>query len=154
FQFITADPNLTFDVNQPAKYEDFLASMIIHWKPQNVKNGGFIVQHASARIQLCENATGALHNFGDPTDFWEAWEVDNKGNVYRGYRTPGAKPIYATDLFDLPIPRIRSRGVGVEIGNARYIDGLKINWALGGGGLASGGLPSTKTMPLGWTDAL
>jgi RHS repeat-associated protein len=164
------------------------ANMRIAWLPQGVVKGGFVIQHVKIIKDYTRPAgfferAGVLADrpglpvliacLGSPRkrvtetyELWEAWEVDSKGTVYKGYKANGLPPKNVLgpvhDSFRVTIRQntlfspwgifgADTEGTVQVVGYARYVEGYKVNWRPGGAKF-SGSLPSTNTRPEGWTD--
>jgi RHS repeat-associated protein len=147
---LAAAPSLKIDVLEKANMvEARTGQMKVKWQPQNVKKGGFVIQHLTVYREYCKKKDGKVIK-EQVASYWEAWEVDAKGVVYIGYiKDKNGK--HNADTFRWPIPDADSAGFLQEIGYARYVENYPVDWKAGGVE-AAGALPSTDTMPKGWTD--
>jgi hypothetical protein len=147
---LAAPASLKLDVIAKPSIDGRTGTSKIKWVPQNVDKGGFVIQHAITYLEY-KKAVGGNVIKEKIADFWEAWEVDAKGVVHIGYiKDNNGK--HNADTFDRDIPDAKSSGFMEVIGYARYTEKFTPDWAAGGVP-DSGALPSTKKMPMGWTDA-
>ena len=153
---IRGPANLDLQVTEKAEtyydtvFETNMAKMKIDWLPQNVKAGGFVIQHVSRKVEYTKVAGGPMVDYSPKQDIWEAWQVDANGKVYPGYKVAGERPD-PSDLFRWPIPSGKTAGSITLSGFARYTEGFNVTWSPLPG-QATGRLPATNDQPDGWSD--
>ncbi len=143
------------DIIDPAKERKVGCGAVdfkIGWSvsSEDVGKGGWLIQHvviASNVKDLDGNpAKGAVN-----TEYWEAWQVDDKGKIYGGYIKNGGDN---TDLFTT---KSYGEGTGGTItikGYAKYIQGYNLTSPPWGPYPFAGTLPARygNDKPDGWTD--
>jgi Domain of unknown function (DUF4157) len=103
---------------------------------------GFIVQKLQFNLNR-EICSGGRNDF--TKTYWEAWEVRN-GNIFVGTSTSP----HRADTFQVG-PTPGQKGVNLEEGNARFIEGYTEPRSWGRVPEARD-LPATTTQPAGWSD--